>query len=643
LVKRTIYLDNLNLEEALEKFLARVVEAQKCLHQVETIPVEQSIGRITTGPVYARASSPHYNAAAMDGIAVRAVDTTGARETNPVQLALGVQAFAVDTGDCLPPGCDAVVMIEQVTKQSSDFVDIIAAVTPWQHVRPIGEDLVATEMIIPGNHLIGPYDLGALLAGGIAEVAVKKVPRVGIIPTGTELVVPGAQLKPGNIIEYNSHVLGGLVTEWGGLVQRYPIVVDNYQLIKTAISKATQENDIVIINAGSSAGSEDFSASAIQDLGELICHGVAIKPGKPVIIGVVAGKPIVGVPGYPVSAALTCELFVKPVVELFAGVTLPSRPRLEAVLSRQLVSPLGQEEFVRVKCGKVGDKFVATPIARGAGIIMSLVRADGIMRVPRLSEGFHAGKTVEIQLFRPAEAVAKTSVIIGSHDLIVDLLANQLSLDFPGWTLSSAHVGSLGGLMAIRRGEAHLAGVHLLDPATGEYNVPYLVKYLDERSLILVNLAYREQGLLVPKGNPLAIKGLPDLSGGVVRYINRQRGAGTRVLLDYELAKLAINPETIKGYDREEFTHLGVAAAVASGNADVGMGIKSAATALELDFIPITEERYDLLISGEFWDTPYVQNLLAIMKQPNFRNQVQAIAGYDTRDMGKIIYQFNQG
>lgn len=643
MVKRTVYLDNLNLEEALEKFLFRVREAHSRLEQgPEQIPVDKALGRVTAGPVYARVSSPHYHASAMDGIAVRAGDTVGARETNPVTLSLGEQAFYVDTGDPLPPGCDAVVMIEQVTRHGThadqEFVEIIASVAPWQHVRPIGEDLVATEMILPGSHLIGPYDLGALLAGGVGEIDVKRVPRVGVIPTGTELVEPGSELKPGSIIEYNSQVLGGLVTQWGAQAVRYPIVVDNYESIKEAVLRAAMENDLVLVNAGSSAGSEDFTSSVVAELGELICHGVAIKPGKPVILGLVEGKPIVGVPGYPVSAALTCELFVKPVLELFTGVEGPPRPRLEAVLSRQVVSPLGQEEFVRVKCGKVGDKFVATPIARGAGIIMSLVRADGIMRIPRLSEGFEVGKAVEIELFRPVEAVARTTVVVGSHDIILDLLANYLSLEFPGWTLSSAHVGSLGGLLAIRRGEAHLAGVHLLDPGSGEYNVPYLPKYLGRRPVVLVNLVYREQGLLVPKGNPLEIRGLRDLSGGKVRYINRQRGAGTRVLLDYELGKLGINPETIEGYDREEFTHLGVAAAVASDSADAGLGIMAAAKALEVDFVPVAKERYDLLIPGEFWDSPYVQNLMKIIKNPKFQAEVQALGGYDTKDMGEIMY-----
>lgn len=636
--KRTVYLDNLNLEEALDRFFTRLKEVGFGKQAaVESILVDAALERITAEPVFARVSSPHYHASAMDGVAVKASDTVGARETNPLRLKLGSQAVIVDTGDPLPPGADAVVMIENVNLLEGE-AEIIASVAPWQHVRPIGEDLVASEMILPANHRVGPYDLGALLAGGINEVKVKRAPKVGIIPTGTELVEPGSILKPGSIIEYNSHVLGGLVSQWGGQAIRYPIVVDNYNFIREAVRQATAENDVVVVNAGSSAGTEDFTASVVSDLGELICHGVAIKPGKPVILGVVEGKPVVGLPGYPVSAALTAELFVKPVIGLFNGIAAPPRPKLEAVLSRQVVSPLGQEEFVRVKCGKVGDKYIATPIARGAGIIMSLVQADGIMRIPRLSEGWGAGKNVEIELFRPPEEVTKSTVIVGSHDITLDLLANRLAEKFPGWTLSSAHAGSLGGMMAVRRGEAHLAGVHMLDPDTGEYNVPYLEKYLGARPVVLLNLAYRDQGLLVAKGNPKGITGLADLKTGELAYINRQRGAGTRLLLDYELEKLGINPDTIQGYRREEFTHLGVAAAVAAGSADCGLGILAAAEALHIDFIPVSKERYDLLIPGEFWDTPYVQNLVRILQMPEFQAEVRALGGYDTTDTGKVMF-----
>ncbi|MHB8170153.1 MAG: molybdopterin biosynthesis protein [Thermincolia bacterium] len=636
---RTVYLDNMPLEEALalyEKKL-RAVGAWRP-SAGEALAVDEARGRVTAEAVFAGNSSPHYHASAMDGYAVRARDTFGASESTPLRLKVRETAFPVDTGDSLPDGCDSVIMIENVAPVGEDEIEIIAAVAPWQHVRPIGEDLVATEMIIPANHRLGSYDLGALLAGGITQVAVRLRPRVVVIPTGTELVQPGSQLKPGDIVEYNSRVLGGLAEEWGGQVKRYPIVTDDYEEIKQRLLAAVSEADLVMINAGSSAGSEDFTSSVIAELGEVVCHGVAIKPAKPTILGIVQGKPVIGVPGYPVSAALACELFVKPILGAMQGVVLSPRATMAAILSRKVMSSPGAEEFMRVKLGRVGDKVIATPMSRGAGVITSLVRADGFVRIPRLVEGIEAGQEVEAELFRPPHEIAKTTVVIGSHDITLDILANRLRLKHPERSMASAHVGSLGGLVALRRGEAHLAGIHLLDEETGEYNIPYLKRMLGNREVILVNLVFREQGLLVPKGNPKGIKGIDELTGKGIKFINRQRGAGTRLLLDYQLGQLGIGLEKIEGYEREEFTHMAVAAAVASGSADTGLGIYAAAQALGLDFVPVAQERYDLAIPAEFWETPYIRDILDILADDEFKQEVVALGGYDVSRMGEVLF-----
>ncbi|TLN19643.1 molybdopterin biosynthesis protein, partial [bacterium] len=593
----------------------------------------------TAEPVFARISSPHYHASAMDGIAVRAADTFGASETSPVRLKIGRQAFPLDTGDPLPAGCDAVIMIEQVHRPAEDEVEIIAGAAPWQHIRPLGEDMVATEMVVPANHRLRPVDIGGILAGGKTEVAVRAIPRVAVLPTGTELVQPGDELKPGSIIEFNSRVISGLVSGWGGQPIRYPITVDDYAGLKDVVAQALAENDIVVINAGSSAGSEDFTAAVIRELGEVLVHGVAIKPGKPVILGHAAGKPVIGVPGYPVSAVLNCELFLRPVVAAKAGIEPPGREKMTAVFSRKVISPQGVDEFVRVKLGAVGDKIVATPVSRGAGVLTSLIRADGIVRIPRHLEGFDAGTPVEVELLRRPEEVAKTTVVVGSHDITLDVLANHLRVLTPDRSLSSAHVGSLGGLLALKRVEAHMAGIHLLDEATGEYNIPYIKRMLAGLPVVVVNLTYREQGLLVPRGNPKGIKEIKDLARPDVSFINRQRGAGTRILLDYHLQKLGIKPDEINGYDREEYTHMTVAAAVAGGGADAGLGILAAARALELDFVPVAQERYDLVIPEVYWDTEYVTSVLAVLNREKFRRDVLALGGYDLRDMGKVVYR----
>ncbi|SHF19910.1 molybdopterin biosynthesis protein [Desulforamulus putei] len=638
--KRDVYLDDRPWEEALEGLLKHL-EAKGSLvpGAPEEIAAEEALGRVTAEPVFARNSSPHYNASAMDGIAVDSSITFGASDTAPRRIRLGDKAQVVDTGDPIPPGCDAVIMIEDVHFVEDEVFEITSAAAPWQHVRAIGEDVVATEMILPANHQIRPMDIGGILAGGVAKIKVHPRPKVALLPTGTELVQPGAELKPGDIVEYNTRVFGAMVRTWGGEPLRWPITEDDWDRLKASLLSAVEQADIVVINAGSSAGREDFTAQLIRELGTVLTHGAAIKPGKPVILGEVKGKPVIGVPGYPVSAYLTMELFVRPIVYKKLGLVPPAPKTAEAIISRKMPSPMGVEEFIRVKLGQVGEKIIATPISRGAGVIMSLVRADGMLRVPRLSEGFRAGETVKVELMRPLEEVRQTTVVIGSHDMALDVLANHLRRRFPEASLSSANVGSLGGLSAIKRGECHCAGTHLLDEETGDYNVSYIQRLLGDRPVVLLNLVYRQQGLMVAKGNPLKIKGLEDLAREGIRFINRQRGAGTRILLDYRLKQLGIDPDSIYGYNREEYTHMAVAAAVASGAADAGLGILAAANALDLDFVPVVEERYDLCIPGEYWDTPYITRLLEVIATPEFRQQVEALGGYDLRDCGGIMYR----
>lgn len=639
-MKRDVYLADHPLEEAIKNYLEYLSgEGALAPGPPEKIEVERAVGRVTAAPIYARTSSPHYHASAMDGIAVRAALTFGASDASPKQLELGEQVVVVDTGDPLPAGCDAVIMIEDVHFISEGAFEITSSAVPWQHVRVIGEDVVATEMILPANHRLRPVDLGGILAGGVTEILVHPKPVVALLPTGTELVQPGGDLKPGDIIEYNSRMFAAMLEEWGAQGERHGITVDDYDLLKEQILAAVERYDIVVINAGSSAGREDFTAGLIGELGEVITHGVAIKPGKPVILGAIKGKPVIGIPGYPVSAVLTMDLFLRPIIYRKLGAVPPVKPHAKALVSRKIVSPMGVEEFVRVKLGRVGEKVIATPISRGAGVIMSMVRADGMLRVPRLSEGFRAGDETSIELLRPLEEVQETTVIIGSHDIALDVLANYLRQRYPYASLSSAHVGSLGGLSALKRGEAHCAGTHLLDEETGDYNVSYIKRLLPDKSIVLVNLVHREQGLIVAKGNPRGIRGVEDLVRNDISYINRQRGAGTRILLDYKLREHGLDPGQIQGYDREEYTHMSVAAAVASGSADAGMGIRAAAQALGLDFVNVVEERYDLCIPGEFWDTPYIQRLLEVMSMPTFQEEVKSLGGYDLRDCGKVMWR----
>ncbi|MDN5347085.1 MAG: molybdopterin molybdotransferase [Clostridia bacterium] len=636
---RSAFLNNRPWEEALAEYLQVLGEAGALKPgPPEKIPTAVALGRVTAKPVYALVSSPHYPAAAMDGIAVRAEDTFGVSERSPRLLQLGAEAVVVDTGDPLPEGFNAVIMLEEIEFKDHNQVEISAPAVPWQNVRSIGEDLAAGEMLLPANWRLRPFDLGGILAGGVTEIWVHPRPRVAFIPTGTELVAPKPHPAPGQILEYNSVVIGNLVREWGGEAITLPITPDDYNLLRERLFEAISQADIVIINAGSSAGQEDYAAGLIAEAGRVYTHGVAIRPGKPVILGAVRDKPVLGIPGYPVSAVLAAELFLKPILHLKQGLKPPARPGVKAFLARKLHSPLGREEFVRVRLGRVGGRLVAVPSGRGAGSMMSLVRADGIVRVPRLSEGFLAGQEVGVELLRPLEEVEETLVVSGSHDMVLDVLSDAWRRIHPGRSLSTAAVGSLGGLLALQRGEAHAAGIHLLDEETGEYNVSYIQKYLPGRQLVLVNLVYRQNGLMVAPGNPKGINGLADLAREDVTYVNRQPGSGTRVLLDFHLKRLGIEAQKIRGYGREEFTHLAVAAAVAGGTADAGLGLYAVARAFGLEFIPIATERYDLCFPREVWETPAVQELVRVMRSPEFQKQVEALGGYDLSRCGEVVW-----
>ncbi len=662
---RDVYLESTPLGEALSAWRARcATEGTDIPLPAEIIDVIHSLGRITAEAVIAKISSPFYHSAAMDGYAVKFPETFGASERTPVRLVVGKQAFPVDTGDPIPDGFNAVIMIEDVNIQGmqdtpvgpftsdisnekghmtkrgeiNECIEIISPATPWQHIRVIGDDIVATELIISENHKIRPVDIGAMLAGGHTEVKVRRRPRVVIVPTGSEIVEPGSSLKKGDIIEFNSRILSGLVSEWGGLPLRFDVVPDELERLKKTVLDAVSAGDIVVVNAGSSAGTEDYTGTALRNLGEIILHGIGIKPGKPLILGWVRGKPVLGIPGYPVSAYLTFTLFVKPLLSAMQGLEPEEPMTLRALLSRQMASTLGQEEFVRVKVGRVGDRYIATPITRGAGVLMSLVRADGFVRIPAMSEGIGSGTEVSVELLRSQHDIEHTIVCIGSHDNALDVLANILKKRHPKYSLSSAHVGSMGGLVALKRSEAHIAGTHLLDEETGEYNIPFIRRLLPDRNIVLVNLVYRQQGLLVPKGNPKNISGFQDLKRSDVVFVNRQAGAGTRLLTDKCLRELGIDPQEVRGYEREEYTHMGVASAVLTGVADTGLAILASARALNLDFIPVAKERYDLAIPAEYLDTEMIGCLVSLIRgDREFRQIVMDLGGYDVTDMGVIV------
>ena len=639
---RKIYLEKKSLSQALkiinDAFFTNIPTA------VETVTVPEAVGRVLAEGVSARISVPPYHIAAMDGIAVAAESTFGAGETTPRQLKTGEEAFFVNTGNPLPAATNAVIMIEEVNILDDHRVEIMAPTVPWRYVRKAGEDIVATELVFPAHHRVTPLCVGALLSAGIFSVPVIRRPVVLIIPTGDELTdwhdnLDAAGLSPGKTLETNSYMLGKLVEANGGEFVRHAILPDDFGVIERAVEKAAASGlyRMIFLVGGSSAGARDYSQAVISSLGEVLVHGVTIMPGKPIIIGRIKDIPVWGVPGYPVSAVICFEQMIRPLLRFMQRLPEEKKPAITAVLAKKAASRLGVEEFLRVRLGNVGGRIVATQLPRGAGSVTSLAEADALVRIPADTEGLPEGAQVQAELIKPAPDIDNTIVIVGSHDNTLNVLADLVGRSSRKTALASSHVGSLGGLIALSKGYCHLASAHLLDPETGEYNLSYIRKHLAGMKIKLIKLVTRSQGLMVARGNPLGIKGFTDLTGGKVRFINRQAGSGTRMLLDYRLRELGIDPAGIKGYENDEYTHMSVAIAVASGAADSGLGILAAARALGLDFIPVITEEYDLVVPERFFHLPPLQTLLAVINSREFARQVQTLGGYSLENTGRII------
>ena len=637
-MERNIYLDLMSIPEAIAKVTAAL--DRDALINLETIPSHEACGRVLARPVYAKTSSPTFHSAAMDGIAVKAASTFAAREGSPIRLVKDTDYLPINTGNPLPEGMDAVIMVEEILEDTGESVTIEKGAFPMQHVRRIGEDIVATELLLPQNHSLSPYDIGALLSAGIWEVEVWEPVRMTVIPTGDEVLDFTTRPAPqsGQVIESNSQVFLAIARNWNCVSQRVAPVPDDPESLKAAINRAIDQGaHVVVVGAGSSAGSKDYSKSVINELGEVLVHGISVMPGKPSILGTVQGRLVVGVPGYPVSAVVCIEELLGTIVAWLSRARVWERPEIPVEMARKVPSKLGLEERVRLAIGRVGDKNVAIPLARGAGMITTLTRAHGVTSIPATSEGVEQGATLTARLLVPRAELEQTLLVIGSHDNTVDLLANGLmGLEDPLY-LASSHVGSMGGLMALKSGSTMVAGAHLFDPETEDYNFPFIRKYLPDMDLIVVNLAIRHQGFIVAPGNPMGIISIEDLVRQKARFVNRQRGAGTRILFDHALKQAGKSPADIVGYASEEFTHMALAANVLTGAADCGLGIFAAARALGLGFAPLARERYDLLIPKAHFNDPKIQTLLAMIRQDAIKEQIESLGGYETTLTGQIM------
>jgi putative molybdopterin biosynthesis protein len=591
-----------------------------CIPSTENVPLEAAPGRITARPIFSKYSVPEIHLAAMDGIAVMSRETKGASEQHPVTLG---NVIRVNTGNIVPPGHDAVIMIED-TWQDGDRYTIRKAAAPWQHIRPAGEDLAESEMVLPSGHRIRSHETGALAAYGITEIEILAV-RIGLIPTGSELVPAGTRPAPGQVVESNTVMAKAMLEEAGARCTRYPFVEDDPALIRKAITAALDENDIVIVSAGSSAGTRDFTADVIADLGEVLVHGIAIKPGKPAIIGKIGQKPVFGLPGYPLSALTVIREIILPFLRRY-GLDIPEPAIIHAGITSAVAKDIGSDEFVLCTLGRVGNRWVVSPQSKGAGVQMSAVRANAYIRVPRDSEGFEAGQQVDARLMVPEYEAENALIVTGSHDPVLDYLADMLRMR--GITLLSTHVGSMGGILALRKDECHAAPTHLLAP-DGSYNTSYLQKYLPGTAVDLICVAERQQGIVSRDGLTFA-----DLPGR--QFINRQNGSGTRMLLDYLLNQEGTDPASIPGYGREATTHIAVALAVKSGEADAGMCVYSAAHALGLPFVPVATERYELAIRREHAEDPRVKMMVKIIRSPEFMSVLQSLGGYGISETGSM-------
>ncbi|WP_462410178.1 molybdopterin biosynthesis protein [Neobacillus sp. Marseille-QA0830] len=622
--KRKVYLEDKPRDAAREELLA----AFDVTPDIESIPVTEALGRVTAEPIFARMSTPHYHASAMDGVAVVAESTYTAHEQNPLYLKNGSQFVYVDTGNAIPSPFNAVIMIENVHVVDDETIEIIEPATPWQHIRPIGEDIVQEEMLFPQGHVLRPADLGILLASHELIVRVVKKPFVTVIPTGNELVEAGLELPPGKIVEFNGTVFSGFIKDWGGEPHLHSIVRDEPELIKQALLEAAQTSDMIVINAGSSAGRKDFTVHIIGELGTVYTHGVAARPGKPVILGKINGTVVVGVPGYPVSAYLALEWFVRPLICTYLGIPEPMRQTVRVKLGRRIVSSMGAEDFVRMNIGYINGEYVANPLTRAAGVTMSYVRADGLLIVPPDVIGYEQGDMAEVELLRPLEEIRNAIMCTGSHDMTIDLLSSQLKRVRTDMKMVSSHVGSMAGIMAIRKGEAHVAGIHLLDPETKQYNISYVKKMLSGVDVVLYPFLKRKQGWILPAGNPHGIESVRDLTRVGANFVNRQKGAGTRILFDMLLEEASMDADEITGYEREMFSHLAVAAEVKGDSHGAGLGIYPAAKAMGLDFVPVADEEYDLLMTRAFYESEQGRLLISIIQSPVFKAQVENIGGY---------------
>ena len=600
----------------LDDVLALLTRMFPGVPSVTRVPLEKAPGRITAGPVFSRYSLPPFHLAATDGIAVKSRDTIGAREQSPVTITDYVR---VSTGNFLPSGYDAVIVIEDVRIQDEQLL-VRQAVPAGQHISPAGEEIGEPGMILPYGHKICPFETGALAAYGISHIDVLEV-KIGLIPTGNGRVDSPARPALSQSVESTMVMAASMLEAAGASCIRYPIAGDDAPPIRSMLTQAVAENDIVIVSAGSSAGANDDTVDVIADLGEVLVDGIAMNPGKTTFIGRIDNKPVIGMPGHTLAAFTVVREIVLPLISLYG--LEPAQPgSIEGHMTAMLHKDIGVEEFVLCVVGSVGTRRIISPLPRGDE--MNAVRANICIRIPAGCEGVEKGESVTATLLRSRHHVDRALLLTGSLDRALDQLADLLA--HKNVELHSTHVGGIGGIVALMNDECHAAPLHLL-AKDGSYNRSQLEKYMPGQDLDLICVAGRKLGIISKDGI-----GFDELVNHT--FVNRQKGSGTRLLLDSELKKRGIDPLDIRGYEDEVSTHLAVALAVKTGEADAGMGVYSAAQALNLRFIPVAQERYEIALRAAHRNDPRVVALIETIQSPEFKRVLERLGGYDTSETG---------
>ena len=631
----------------------------------ERVNIEDALGRALALDVFSETDVPSFDRAAMDGFAVIAEDTFNADEQHPVRLRLigeveagnatpysasKGQALEIATGAPMPRGTDAVVMVEY-TKRTETEVSVYRSVTPGDNVTGAGSDIMTGELLLRKSQPITPREIGLLAAAGIGQVSVFRRPRVAIFSSGNELIKPGESPGFARIYDTNGPAVAASVYECGGDPHFLGILPDDYSTVRDHVESALKDADIVISSGSTSSGPGDLFYRIVDELGKpgVLVHGLTLKPGKPALIGIVEGKPIFGLPGYPTSALMIFHVLVGPIIRRLANRMEASPIKVNATSPMKFFKARGRRELLPVQLiTQPNGEFIAYPMQSGSGAISSFSLADGFADLPETQEYVDEGEKMEIQLFG-RELAPPSLTAIGSHCTGLDIAFMMLREGDPNFLGRTINVGSVGGFHAIKRGEADVAGVHLQDEKSGEYNTPFLSAFGLEHSAVLVRGYDREQGLIVKHGNPRRIVGMQDLLRADVRFINRNKGSGTRLLIDRHLTQLATSRGTdleklsksIQGYNYEAKTHSAVAAAVKNDRADVGFGIKTVTAVPELDFVKLDDEKYDFLITKERLNKKSVKEFVELLRSRVFASALQERApGLSPNDQsGKTIFQ----